>query len=435
MKRKLNKQSIFLAVAFFVGCLFPHAYSAIDNGLAQLRTLVNVMETVKENYVEETKVEDLLTNAMRGLLAGLDPYSEYMDSKEYSDMKAGTKGEFGGIGIRLFEGEGYIEVSTPIPGTPAFEAGVMPKDRIMEIDGKPVADMKLDAAVDLMRGKPGTKVKITIERKKEGAEEYERLPVFTLKRAIIVPEVIYYRLLDNKTTGYIYVVDFSGHTIEKIKEAIKDLTAKGMQNLVLDLRFNPGGLLNAAVDMAGLFVGEEKLIVYTKGRKEEFYQEYRAPAKAAYPALPIALLINDGSASGSEIVAGALQDYKRAVLLGSRTYGKASVQQVIPVGDGSALRLTIARYYTPLGRLIHRDPRDKKQTGTGGIVPDVTVDAKLEDVYKNLSAYTNAIYTPGKGKEAAKDLPADTQLERAVEILSDKKKYEENLGKGIQEEK
>ncbi len=432
MKKKINKHAIFLAAAFFVGTMFPKAYSAIDTGLQRFRTLINVIETVKENYVEDTKVEDLVTNAMRGVMAGLDPYSEYMDDKEYKDLKTGTKGEFGGIGIRLLEGDGYLEVSSPIPGTPAFEAGFMPKDRIVEIDGTDVNDLKLDAAVEMMRGKVGTKVKITVERKKEGAENFERLPVFTLKRALIVPQVIHSRMLEDNI-GYIYVVDFSGHTMEKLKEAIAALEKQGMSKMVLDLRFNPGGLLNAAVDMGGLFIGDEKLLVYTQGRKAEFYQEYRAPKTAKMPNIPIALLINEGSASGSEIVAGALQDYERAVLIGNRTYGKASVQQVMPIGDGSALRLTIARYYTPLGRLIHRDTRDKKQKGTGGIVPDIPVEVKLEDVYKNLTSYTNAVYAPGKGLVKNGDkLPDDLALDKAIEVLKDAKLYEASLGKGIE---
>lgn len=432
MKKKVNKNLIIMAAIFFAGTMFPKAYSAVDESLQKFRTLVNVMDTVKENYVDETKTEDMVTNAMRGVMSGLDPFSEFLDKKEYADLKAGTKGEFGGIGVRLLEGDGYLEIASPMPGTPAYEAGFMPKDRIVEVDGVDVGGLKIDAAVEMMRGKPGTKVKITIERKKEG-EEFERLPTFTLKRAMIVPEVIHYKMLENNT-GYIYVVEFGGHTMEKFESALSALKKQGMDKLIMDVRFNPGGLLNSAVEMAGKFLGEEKMIVFTQGRKPEFYQEYRAPKKADWPDMPVILLVNEASASGSEILAGALQDHKRAVIIGHRSFGKASVQQLLALGDGSALRLTIARYYTPLGRLIHRDVRDKTKVGTGGIVPDVTVEVKLEDVYKILTAYGNRVYTPGSDKpEEGPALPEDSALLKAAEIINNAEEYQKLLGKGIEE--
>ncbi|ACC98767.1 Periplasmic protease [Elusimicrobium minutum Pei191] len=424
MKNKINRQAVIIAVVFFLGTLFPYAYSGIDNGLQKLKTLVDVIEFVKGNYVEETKFEDLVTNAVKGVVNNLDLFSEYLPPKDYKDLKTETKGEFGGVGIRLTQGDGYLEISSPMPGTPAFEAEIMPKDRITHIDKESVANMTLEEAVEKMRGKIGSKVRLTIMRKKENSEEFETLPDFILKRAKIVPEVVYYRMLEDGI-GYIYVIDFSGHTMEKLEQALKSLHKQGMTGLVLDLRFNPGGLLGAAVDMAGKFLGEEKLVVYTQGRRPIYYNEYKAPVKAEYKDLPMVLLVNEASASGSEIVAGALQDHNRAVLIGARTYGKASVQQVQPLGDGSAIRLTIARYYTPLGRLIHRNHKDKNSKDTGGIVPDILIKPEAEDLKQIYTLYNNAVHTPGKKTEYANI--NDTALDKAKELLKDPEKYEDVL--------
>ncbi|MDR0291394.1 MAG: S41 family peptidase [Elusimicrobium sp.] len=420
MKKKINKQAILLTAVFFLGTLFPYAYSAVDSGLNKLKMLVEVMQYVKENYVEETKTEDLVTGAIKGLMDGLDMFSEYLPPKEYKDLKTETKGEFGGIGLRLTQGEGFLEVTSPMPGTPAFDAKIMPKDRIMAIDGQDVKNMLLEDAIEKMRGKPGSKVRLTLQRKKENSADFETLPEITLKRANIVPEVVFSRMLEGDI-GYIYVVDFSGHTMEKVNKALKELQKEGMKKLVLDLRFDPGGLLGSAVDLASAFLGDEKLIVYTKGRKPEYYQEYKAPVKAEFKDIPMVLLVNEASASGSEIVAGALQDHKRAVLVGARTFGKASVQQLQPLGDGSALRLTIAYYYTPLGRLIHRNHKDPKTAGTGGIMPDIVVKPKKEDMVHIYTLYNMAVYTPGKKTEYAKI--NDEALDIAKDLLNDPAKY------------
>ncbi|WP_424246067.1 carboxyl-terminal processing protease [Elusimicrobium posterum] len=422
MNKKINKQAVVLITVFFLGTLFPHAYSAIDNGLQKLKTLIEVIEYVKINYVEETKTEDLVSGAIKGVMGSLDLFSEYLPAKDYTELKTETKGEFGGIGLRLGKVDGKLEVSSPMPGTPAFEAKIMPKDVIIAIDGKETKDMDLEEAVEKMRGKSGTKVKLTLQRKKEGSDDYETLPVVTLKRANIVPEVVFHRMLDGNI-GYIYVVDFSGHTMEKMTKALKELKAQGMESLILDLRFNPGGLLNAAVDMSSLFIGDNQMIVYTQGRRKEYYKEYKAAAKAQYPDLPVALLVNEASASGSEIVAGALQDHDRAVILGARTFGKASVQQVQPIGDGSAIRLTIARYYTPLGRLIHKDHRDKTQKDVGGIVPDVVMNTDKEDNVEIYTLYNMAVHVPGKATEYKKI--TDNVLENAMILLKDKEKMAE----------
>ncbi len=422
-KTHLNKYITGAAVLFFVGTLFPYAYGAVDNSLKKLRTLVDVLEFVKENYVEQVETDKLITGAIKGVVGELDDFSAYLDAKDYKELKSDTKGEFGGLGIRLQKLNGYVTVMTPMPGTPAFKAGIMPQDRILAVDGKDISDMQLDEAVTLMRGKAGSKVVLTLSRKDEQGN-YKKLPDVTLKRAVIVPEVVYHRMLKDGV-GYIYLVDFSGHSTEEVKKALADLTKQGMTSLVFDLRFNPGGLLTGAVDMSKLFLPADKMIVYTKGRKEEYYQEYKTTEDALYPDLPMAVLINQGSASASEIVSGALQDNGRAFVVGQRSFGKASVQQVLPLSGGAGLRLTIAKYYTPSGRLIQRNYRDKSKKDEGGIVPDVEVIASPEQEVKVFTQYNEAVYTPGKGVKLPQFKEKDPVLDKAVEILTGKITLEE----------
>ncbi len=417
-KKIVIKWASWAAVLFFVGTLFPYAYGAADNGLKQLRTLVNVLEYVKENYVEPKTSDELITGAIKGVVGELDDFSQYLEPKDYKTLKNDTRGDFGGLGIRLSKIDGFVTVMSPMPGTPAFKAGVMPGDRILAVDGTEITDMELDEAVELMRGQVGSKVKILMSRKNEKTGKYEKLPEYQFKREKIIPEVVYYRMLPNKI-GYIYLVDFSGHSTEGVKKALATLTKQGMKSLVLDLRFNPGGLLTGAADIAKLFIGDHQMIVYTQGRKKEFYQEYKTDAKADYPDIPMVVLINQGSASASEIVSGALQDNDRAVIVGQRSFGKASVQQVMPLGGGAGLKLTIAYYYTPKGRLIYRNYRDKKKEKEGGIFPDVEVKMDPKDEIKIFTQYNNIVYTPGKEMPETKFTEKDPVLDKAVEILND----------------
>ncbi len=422
-QKKLNKYVTVCSILFFMGTLFPYAYGAVDRSLKKLRTLVDVLEFVKENYVESIDTDQLITGALKGVVSELDDFSAYLEPKNYKELKNDTKGEFGGLGIRLQKVDGFITVMSPMPGTPAFKAGIMPQDRILQVDGNDLSDMRLDEAVELMRGKVGSKVTLTLSRKnKEGT--YEKLPEITLKRATIVPEVVYHRLLENGV-GYIYVVDFSGHSTEEVKKALADLQQKGMKSLVLDLRFNPGGLLTGAVELSKLFLPDGEMIVYTQGRKPEYYQEYKTSGTPLYPDLPLALLINQGSASASEIVSGALQDNERAFIVGQRSFGKASVQQVLPLSDGAGLRLTIAKYYTPSGKLIHRNYRDKTKADEGGIFPDVEVIVSPEEEAKVFMQYNDIVYTPGKQTKQPKFTAKDPVLDKAVEILTGKVSLEE----------
>ncbi len=414
----INKYITVTAVLFFMGTLFPYAYGAVDNSLKKLRTLVDVLEFVKENYVESVETDKLVTGAVKGVVGELDDFSAYLEPKDYKELKNDTQGEFGGLGIRLQKVDGYVTVMTPMPGTPAFKAGIMPQDRILAVDGKELTEMQLDEAVALMRGKAGSKVVLSLSRKNEQGT-YEKIPDVSLKRAVIVPEVVYHRMLE-KGVGYVYLVDFSGHSTDEVKKALADLKKHGMTSLVLDLRFNPGGLLTGAVEMSKLFLPADKMVVYTKGRKPEYYQEYKTTGTPLYALedLPMAILINQGSASASEIVSGALQDNERAFVVGQRSFGKASVQQVLPLSGGAALRLTIAKYYTPSGRLIQRNYRDKSKKDEGGIIPDVEVVVSMEKEAKVFRPYSETVYTPGQPVKLPEFKEEDPVLEKAVAILT-----------------
>ena len=417
MKKKVNVYVVFMIAAFFVGTMFPFAYSGVDNGLDQLKILVDVMNKIQDNYVEEKEPKDLVIGALYGMASRLDEFSEYISVEDMKAMREETKGEFGGVGMRLNAATpGEIIVATPLPGSPAYKAGIEPGDRVLKIDGRAVSEMTSDEAVSALRGEIGAKVKVEIERKDEKSGK-KIIKKFTLKRAKIVPEVVFSKMLQDDI-GYIYVTDFSGHTVENFEKAMKELQSKGMKALIIDLRFNPGGLLDSAVNMSKLFIGDNKLIVYTKGRKEEFFKEYKSNAQAKYPDIPIVLLVNEGSASGSEIVAGALQDHKRALLIGARTFGKGSVQQVINLPDSSGLRITVAKYYTPLGRMIHKDFKAKNAKETGGIVPDIVVDFDLAKARAATFYTTNLIYSPSKKTaKPEKEKAEDPVLDRAVDIL------------------
>lgn len=418
---KVHSYVFVAAVLFFIGTLFPYAYSAVDSGLKQLRTFIDVMEYIKENYVEQTDSDQLISGAIRGVVSELDDFSQYLEAKDYKALKNDTRGDFGGLGIRLAKVDGFVTVMSPMPGTPAFKAGIMPGDRIVFVDDVEISEIPLDEAVELMRGPAGSKVKISVTRKDTALGEYKKLPDFNLKRQKIVPEVVYHRMLGNGI-GYLYMVDFSGHSTDAVKEALSQLHKQGMKALVLDLRFNPGGLLNGAVDISKLFLDNEKMIVYTQGRKPEFYQEFKTGKTALYPELPMAVLVNQGSASASEIVAGALQDNERATVVGQRTFGKASVQQVLPLSTGAGLRLTIAKYYTPSGKLIQRDYRtkDKAKKEEGGIFPNIELKVEPKEEVKVFQQYNNVVYTPGQATKELELKEKDPVLELAVSLLQKK---------------
>jgi carboxyl-terminal processing protease len=325
----------------------------------------DVFDKIKKDYVTPTSDKELIEHAINGMLTSLDPHSGYLDEKSFKEMREQTKGEFGGLGIEVTMDNGIIKVISPIDDTPAFKAGIKASDYIISINDEPIMGMSLSDAVKKMRGKAGTKVKLTVIR--EGKSEPMEL---TLTREIIKVNSVKSHQEDN--IGYIRINSFiSENTAEDTKAAINNLK-KQMGNkfkgLILDLRNNPGGLLEQAIAVSDLFINEGE-IVSTRGRTKDNIVRYNADKGDILPNIPMVVLVNGGSASASEIVAGALQDHKRAIILGTKSFGKGSVQTIIPIAQSSAIRLTTARYYTPAGRSIQAE----------GIVPDITVEqAKIE---------------------------------------------------------
>ncbi|MBI5743004.1 MAG: S41 family peptidase [Elusimicrobia bacterium] len=411
--KNLRKLALVTLSALVIGAVFPYVNFALDNTYQQLKVIVDVLELIKDSYVEQIDPQKLVYGAARGMVEELDDFSQFMEPDVYDRVKSDTEGEFGGIGIRVDSKDGWLTVVTPLPNTPAFRAQMMPGDKIIKIEGVTTKDLIIDEAIKKLRGKPGTQVKITTAREPEekGAEWITK--DITLTRELIKAENVKWRMLDNKT-GYIKIVEFTGHCTENFSKAIAELKGKGMESLVLDLRYNPGGLLSAAVDISKMFMNDNKMIVFTKGRKPENYQEFRANGTAAYETLPMVILVNRYSASASEIVAGAMQDNKRAVIIGERSFGKASVQSMIPLSDKSALRLTIAKYYTPSGKSIQHDEKNEH----GGISPDIEVKVPVE-TEKKLIQQADEIYFPGKDDKDGKkkDLVRDEVVERAMELL------------------
>ncbi len=315
-----------------------------------------ILNVIENQYVDEVNTTDLVDKALKGLLTNLDAHSAYMDTKEYKDLNVQTKGEFGGLGISIGMKDGALTIIAPIDGTPAFKAGVKAGDIILKIAEKATIGMNIDEAVKLMRGKPGTKITLTLIREKEPKPlEIE------ITRDIIKIDSVYAKTLEiDNTLLYLHIASFDQKVVDDVKTAIKE--HKDTKGILIDLRNNPGGLLDQAVGLVDLFV-DHGTIVSQQGRVKEENIEYKATKKESDTLTPIVVITNGGSASASEIVSGALQDFKRAIVIGEKTFGKGSVQVVMPVGNDEALKLTVARYYLPSGRTIQAE----------GVTPDITV--------------------------------------------------------------
>jgi len=327
----------------------------------QIEIFSDAISAIQQEYVETVLPKDIIYGALKGMLSSLDPYSQFMDPDTFKELQVETEGEFGGLGIEITIRDNILTIITPLDGTPADKAGLKALDRIVKIDDKITRDMTLTEAVKLMRGKVGTDVVLTILRDSE-----ENLKEVKITRDIIKIKAVRKAELLEDNIGYIKLTDFSEKTKADLDQALKRLEEEGMDSLIFDLRNNPGGLLTSSVETVSEFLPTGKLIVYTKGRDKEQNVEYRATGKTHFKDIPLIVIINGGSASASEIVAGAIQDHKRGIILGTTSFGKGSVQTVIPLRDGSALRLTTAKYYTPSGRTINET----------GIEPDVVVEFK-----------------------------------------------------------
>ena len=365
-----------------------------------IRVLVEVFHKIKSDYVESIDDKTLIENAMRGMLSGLDPHSAYLDTDDYTDLQEGTSGEFGGLGIEVGMDEGFVKVISPIDDTPAQQAGIQAGDTIVKLDDTPVKGMAINDAVKKMRGKAGSDISLTIVR------EGELKPlVFKLKRAVIKVASVRKRMLE-PGLGYIRVSQFQAATGDDVLKQLGDLKAEAgdkLNGLILDLRNNPGGILGAAVSVSDTFL-ESGRIVYTDGRVADSKLEFTAKPPDALNGAPLIVLINEGSASASEIVAGALQDRGRALIMGRRSFGKGSVQTILPMNNRSAIKLTTARYFTPSGRSIQAE----------GIKPDIVIDKvkvsavkgapvdaiKEADLSRHLA---NPVTDKGKAENAGKD--------------------------------
>ena len=411
---------LFLYIFFLI---IPYSVYSIDNEISEydyLKFLGESIEKIKSDYVEHVDNKEIVESAINGILSSLDPHSSFLNAKSMEDMKIQTKGEFGGLGIEVTMENGFVKVISPIDNTPAYKAGIKAGDYITHLDKKSVIGLTLDQAVGKMRGAVGSKLKITIGR--TDTEPFD----ITIKRDIIKITSVRSRL--EKDVGYLRITTFSEQTNKSTKEAIKKLKKnKNLKGFILDLRNNPGGLLEQAVSISDLFL-EKGEIVSTRGRDSENPEIYKAKPGDHINGLPLVVLINSGSASASEIVAGALQDHKRAIILGTQSFGKGSVQTIIPVNPFGALRMTTAKYFTPSGKSIQKK----------GISPDIeVVQAKVEKIEKrNLNREsdlrgaldnTNTNDDKKDNEKSNEKIVDDFQLSRALDLVRGISLYKKEL--------
>jgi carboxyl-terminal processing protease len=416
------KWAFLFILVFMLGVIIGlgrlHRVSALSNTTyEELKVFTDVLGLLQKEYVEETKSKDLIYGAIKGMVETLDPHSAFLPPNLYKEMQEETRGRFEGIGIEITLKEGILTVVSPIENTPAYKAGIQAGDQILKIEGESTKNLTLIECVKRLRGPKGSKVTITIMR-----EGFPKPREITLIRDVIPIRSVRYEILD-KNYGYIRISQFQEKTSNEFDKAIKELEAAsqgGLKGLILDLRNNPGGLLDQAVKIADRFI-ESGLIVSVEGRKEESKMKFNAQRQEDdLTKYPLVVLVNGGSASGAEIVAGAIQDHGRGILLGTQTFGKGSVQTIFSLKDGSGLRLTTARYYTPSGRSIQAK----------GIVPDIIVKPTLpeeekiippktiteKDLERHLEDKEKEKEKPKK-EEVREKKPVDNQLERALELL------------------
>jgi carboxyl-terminal processing protease len=422
MKRRLlfGFVATALAVNLLVGArVYSHSAEAAqkDSPYPNLRLFSEVMEKVRKDYVDGTNLtyQNMVYGALKGMVNELDPHSEFLDPEKYKELQSDTEGRFGGLGIVIAMKDNFVTVVAPMEDTPGFKAGILSGDRIIKIDGKNTESMSLQDTVKILRGEPGTDVTVTLMRPSSG-----EVKDYPLTRAIINVDMIKdingkkeFPLGENKI-GYVRLVQFGEKTADDLESALKKLKAQGMQGLILDLRWNPGGLLDQAVEVCEKFLPRGQLVVSTEGRSSGQSSVRRAAghgdefANADGSQKPIVVLVNLGSASASEIVSGCLQDLHRAIVLGEKTFGKGSVQSIIPLDDGSALRLTTAKYYTPSHKVIH-------EVGiTPNIIVPVTEQEERDIILKRAPGGVESV--EDKDRDRVKN-SHDPQLDRANDLL------------------
>jgi carboxyl-terminal processing protease len=424
---KINKRK-FLGLAFIVlviGILIGQGLvQAKSDTYDDLKLFTQALELVKNKYVEDPKTRELIYGAIRGMLSSLDPHSSFMAERAYKEMDMDIRGEFQGVGIQIGVKNSQLTVISPIEDTPADRAGISAGDKILKINDDWTKDLTIEEAVDKMRGPKGTKVRLLIFR--EGWDKPREFPII---RDVIKVQSVKYKMLDPEI-GYVKITQFQGMTGVELEKALTKLTEKGMKKLVLDLRNDPGGMLDASVDVSSMFLPKDTLVVYLQGRNTSDRKDFMSTGSELYRQYPLVVLVNAGSASASEIVAGALQDSKRAAIVGTQTFGKGSVQTVYPLEGGVGLRLTTAKYYTPSGRSIQNV----------GITPDIEVklptvkDPKEGDPVhmvlreKDLDRHlkNDTVKEDHKKEQPADDLMLemepkddkdDIQLQKAIELL------------------
>ena len=424
---------VFL-VGVFVGSGQSQKVSALSNSMYEdLKVFTDVIGYIQKDYVEETKSKDLIHGAIKGMLETLDPHSAFMPPNMYKEMQEETKGRFEGLGIEITIKDGILTVVSPIEDTPAFKAGILAGDQIIKIDGDSTKNFTLMDSVKRLRGPRGSKVTITIMR-----EGFTKPKEFTLVRDVIPVRSVRHELLE-KTYGYIRISQFQEKTDGEFEKAVKALdeeSKRTLKGLILDLRNNPGGLLDSAVKISDRFI-DSGLIVSVEGRKEDQKIKFYAHPDGQLSRYPLVVLVNGGSASGAEIVAGAIQDHGRGILLGTHTFGKGSVQTIIPLKDGSGLRLTTARYYTPNGRSIQAKgivpdfivkpsrPEEEKEVVVPKLPSEKDLERHLIDVEKGAPKEKEK----PKKEEGKEKKPVDNQLERALELLKSWDVFK-NIAKG-----
>ena len=434
--------SVFFVV-FLIGVLVgsgrSQKVSALPNSMYEdLKVFTDVIGYIQKDYVEETKSKDLIYGAIKGMLETLDPHSAFMPPNMYKEMQEETKGRFEGLGIEITAKDGILTVVSPIEDTPAFKAGILAGDQIVKIDGDSTKNFTLMDSVKRLRGPRGSKVTITIMR-----EGFTKPKELTLVRDVIPVRSVRHELLE-KNYGYIRISQFQEKTDSEFEKAMKALEeeSKGtLRGLILDLRNNPGGLLDQAVKISDRFI-DSGLIVSVEGRKEDQRIKFYAHPDGQLSRYPLVVLVNGGSASGAEIVAGALQDHGRGILLGTHTFGKGSVQTIIPLKDGSGLRLTTARYYTPNGRSIQAKgivpdfivkpsrPEEEKETVVPKLPSERDLERHLMDSEKGMPKEKEKPKKEEAKKEVVKEKkPVDNQLERALELLKSWDVFK-NIAKG-----
>jgi carboxyl-terminal processing protease len=389
-----------------------------DAGYENLTVFTRALQLIRQDYVDASRIayRDLTYSALRGMLGSLDPHSQFMEPTDFREMQNETRSEFGGLGIVVSTKDGVLTVVSPMEDSPGFRAGISPGDQILRISGTTTEKMSLQDAINLLRGDPGQKVTLTIFRPstketRDYALQREIIKVASVKDAKILDQSI----TGNFKIGYVRITQFNEPTAQELEQKLNELQAQGMQALVVDLRYNPGGLLNSAVDVSGLFLPPRTMVVYTEGRDASQRREYfTSKNEKQRPNFPMVLLVNSGSASGSEILAGALKDLNRAILVGDTTFGKGSVQSVIQLPDGSALRLTTAKYYTPSKQVIHEK----------GVTPNIKASLTPDQERALLLRHRDGLLSPEEQKFVNDQ--KDPQLDRAVDALKGAMIYNQN---------